>query len=231
MTHYSTVIFDLDGTLLDTLEDLHLTLNHTLAALGMPTRTLAETRAFVGNGIRRLIERAVPAGTDEATVAKANAEFDTHYAVHCNDHTRPYPGVPELLARLRGRGVRLAVVSNKTQYAVDELVGIHFEGAFDAVVGVRPGVARKPARDMVDVAIAEMGGVACGPSVYVGDSEVDVATAAAAELPCLSVSWGFRTPEQLAKAGAATICATADELERALDGTKGTKGDGFVWHP
>ena len=87
MTHYSTVIFDLDGTLLDTLEDLHLTLNHTLAALGMPTRTLAETRAFVGNGIRRLIERAVPAGTDEATVAKANAEFDTHYAVHCNDHT------------------------------------------------------------------------------------------------------------------------------------------------
>ena len=139
MTSYSTVIFDLDGTLLDTLEDLHLTLNHTLAALGMPTRTLAETRAFVGNGIRRLIERAVPAGTDEATVAKANAEFDAHYAVHCNDHTRPYPGVPELLARLRGRGVRLAVVSNKTQYAVDELVGIHFEGAFDAVVGVRPG--------------------------------------------------------------------------------------------
>ena len=111
---------------------------------------------------------------------------------------------------------------------MDELVGIHFEGAFDAVVGVRPGVARKPARDMVDVAIAEMGDVACGPSVYVGDSEVDVATAAAAELPCLSVSWGFRTPEQLAEAGAATICATANELERALDGTK---GDGFVWHP
>lgn len=231
MTHYSTVIFDLDGTLLDTLEDLHLTLNHTLAALGMPTRTLAETRAFVGNGIRRLIERAVPAGTDEATIAKANAEFDAHYTVHCNDHTRPYPGICELVAHLREKGVRVAVVSNKTQYAVDELVGIHFPGAFDAVVGVRPGVAKKPARDMVDMAIAEMGGVACGPSVYVGDSEVDVATAAAAELPCLSVSWGFRTPEQLAEAGAATICATADELERALDGTKGAKGDGFVWHP
>lgn len=228
---YQTVIFDLDGTLLDTLEDLHLTLSHTLAALGMPERTFAETRAFVGNGIRRLIERAVPAGTDEATIAAANDEFDHHYARHCNDHTRPYPGICELVAHLREKGVRVAVVSNKTQYAVDELVGIHFPGAFDAVVGVRPGVARKPARDMVDVARAEMGGVACGPSVYVGDSEVDVATAAAAGLPCLSVSWGFRTPEQLAEAGAATICATAAELERALDGTKGAKGDGFVWHP
>lgn len=218
---YDTVIFDLDGTLLDTLEDLHLTLNHTLAALGMPERTFAETRAFVGNGIRRLIERAVPAGTDEATVAKANAEFDAHYARHCNDHTRPYPGVPELLARLRGRGVRLAVVSNKTQYAVDELVGIHFPGAFDAVVGVRPGVAKKPARDMVDVALAEMGGTAGEAAVYVGDSEVDVATAAAAGLPCLSVSWGFRTPEQLREAGASAICATAAELAVTLeDGVK-----------
>lgn len=216
MTRYSTVIFDLDGTLLDTLEDLHLTLNHTLEALGMPTRTLEETRAFVGNGIRRLIERAVPAGTSEDTIADANTEFDRRYAEHCNDHTRPYPGVPELLARLRERGVRLAVVSNKTQYAVDELVGIHFAGAFDAVVGVREGVARKPARDMVDVAIVEMGGAEAGAAVYVGDSEVDVATAASAELPCLSVSWGFRTPAQLREAGATAICATAEELEAAL---------------
>ncbi len=216
MTHYSTVIFDLDGTLLETLEDLHLTLNHTLETLGMPVRTLEETRSFVGNGIRRLIERAVPAGTGEDAIAEANAEFDRHYAAHCNDHTHPYPGVLELLARLRERGVRLAVVSNKTQYAVDELVGIHFAGAFDAVVGVREGVARKPARDMVDVALVEMGGAEAGAAVYVGDSEVDVATAAAAELPCLSVSWGFRTPAQLREAGATTICATAEELEAAL---------------
>ena len=115
----------------------------------------------------------------------------------------------------------MAVVSNKTQYAVDELVGIHFPGAFDAVVGVRPGVAKKPARDMVDVALAEMGGTAGEAAVYVGDSEVDVATAAAAGLPCLSVSWGFRTPEQLREAGASAICATAAELAVTLeDGVK-----------
>lgn len=208
---HDTIIFDLDGTLLDTLEDLHLTLNYALAAHGMPERTLAETRAFVGNGIRRLIERAVPAGTGVGDIDEVQASFDAHYAEHCNDHTRPYPGIPELLTRLRGRGARLAVVSNKTQYAVDELVGIHFPGAFDAVVGVRGGVARKPARDMVDVALTEMGAHASG-AVYVGDSEVDVATAANAGLPCISVSWGFRTPEQLREAGASVIVSSAGDL-------------------
>ena len=214
---YDTVIFDLDGTLLDTLEDLHLTLNFALGAHGMPRRTFEETRAFVGNGIRRLIERAVPAGTDVTTTDEVQATFDGHYARHCNDHTRPYPGVPELLERLRERGARVAVVSNKTQYAVDELVGIHFAGAFDAVVGVREGVARKPARDMVDVALSEMGAAAQadvegGRAVYVGDSEVDVATAANAGLPCISVSWGFRTPDELREAGATRIVSDASDI-------------------
>lgn len=222
------VIFDLDGTLLDTLEDLHLAINHTLAWAGLPEQGMAETRAYVGNGIRRLIERSVPAATPAEVVDELNAEFDRFYAEHCNDHTAPYPGVPELLETLRGAGVRCAVVSNKTQYAVSDLVRIHFPGAFEAVVGVREGVAKKPAPDMVALALAEMGGSANGPlaegaaqaprahAAYVGDSEVDVATAKNSGLPCLAVSWGFRSEAQLAEAGATTICATTAALEKAL---------------
>lgn len=223
------VIFDLDGTLLDTLEDLHLAINHTLARAGLPEQGMAETRVYVGNGIRRLIERSVPAATPAEVVDELNAEFDRFYAEHCNDHTAPYPGIPELLERLRGAGVRCAVVSNKTQYAVSDLVRIHFPGAFEAVVGVREGVAKKPAPDMVALALAEMGaGSGSAPStegpvhapracaVYVGDSEVDVATANNSGLPCLAVSWGFRSEAQLTEAGAATICATTAALEKAL---------------
>lgn len=224
------VIFDLDGTLLDTLEDLHLAINHTLAWAGLPEQGMAETRAYVGNGVRRLIERSVPAATPTEVVDELNAEFDRFYAEHCNDHTAPYPGVPELLERLRGAGVRCAVVSNKTQYAVSDLVRIHFPGAFEAVVGVREGVAKKPAPDMVALALAEMGDGANGPSAegaaqaprahaaYVGDSEVDVATAKNSGLPCLAVSWGFRSEAQLTEAGATTICATTAALEKALLG-------------
>ena len=224
------VIFDLDGTLLDTLEDLHLAINHTLAWAGLPEQGMAETRAYVGNGIRRLIERSVPAATPAEVVDELNAEFDRFYAEHCNDHTAPYPGIPELLESLRGAGVRCAVVSNKTQYAVSDLVRIHFPGAFEAVVGVREGVAKKPAPDMVALALAEMGGSANGPlaegaaqaprahAAYVGDSEVDVATAKNSGLPCLAVSWGFRSEAQLTEAGATTICATTAALEKALLG-------------
>ncbi len=225
------VIFDLDGTLLDTLEDLHLAINHTLAWAGLPEQGMAETRAYVGNGIRRLIERSVPAATPAEVVDELNAEFDRFYAEHCNDHTAPYPGIPELLERLRAAGVRCAVVSNKTQYAVSDLVRIHFPGAFEGVVGVREGVAKKPAPDMVALALAEMGdgnasnslaqGAAQAPrprAVYVGDSEVDVATAKNSGLPCLAVNWGFRSESQLKEAGATTICATTAELEAALLG-------------
>ena len=225
------VIFDLDGTLLDTLEDLHLAINHTLAWAGLPEQGMAETRAYVGNGIRRLIERSVPAATPAEVVDELNAEFDRFYAEHCNDHTAPYPGIPELLERLRGAGVRCAVVSNKTQYAVSDLVRIHFPGAFEAVVGVREGVAKKPAPDMVALALAEMGaGSGSAPStegamqapracaVYVGDSEVDVATANNSGLPCLTVSWGFRSEAQLTEAGATTNCATTAALGKALLG-------------
>lgn len=210
------VIFDLDGTLLNTLEDLHLSINHTLAWAGLPTQSHAGTRAYVGNGIRKLVERSAPAGTPAEVIDELLAEFDRYYAEHCNDHTAPYAGIPELLERLHAEGIRTAVVSNKTQYAVTSLVATHFPGAFEAVVGVREGVAKKPAPDMVALALSEMGAGEDAPAVYVGDSEVDVATAANAGLPCLAVTWGFRTEAQLTAAGAAQLHASADELAKAL---------------
>lgn len=221
MRGYTTVVFDLDGTLLDTICDLHLALNHSLEALGLPPRTLEEATAFVGNGIHRLVERGVPAGTGADVVERVFSEFNRYYAAHCNDNTHPYPGIIELVRGLRAEGRHVAVVSNKSDYAVQELVGIYFPGAFDAVAGVREGIARKPARDMVDAALAAMGpgaqaDAAAGRAAYVGDSEVDVATARNAQMPCLSVSWGFRSVAQLEEAGATRILATPDELARAI---------------
>ena len=146
MPAYETVVFDLDGTLLNTIEDLHLSTNAALAAHGMPQHTLDDVRRFVGNGIRKLIERAVPAGTSAAEQDAVYEDFCTHYAAHCEDHTGPYPGIPELLAHLRAAGVRLAVVSNKGDFAVQELIARQFSGAFDAVLGENEaaGIRKKP---------------------------------------------------------------------------------------
>lgn len=226
MTGYSTVVFDLDGTLLDTLEDLHLAINHTLTWAGLPEQTLADTRAYVGNGIRRLIENSVPKGTSADMIDTMQAEFDSFYAVHCDDHTHPYLGIPELLGRLRAEGRRISVVSNKTDYAVASLVAKHFPDVFDVAVGVREGVAKKPARDMVDLALSLMGEEAArdaaeGRAAYVGDSEVDVATSANAGLPCLAVCWGFRSTKQLADAGATVIARDARELMSLISGELG----------
>ena len=219
MPTYATVVFDLDGTLLDTLDDLHLSTNAALAAHGMAPRTLEEVRRFVGNGIRLLIHRAVPAGTPADEEDSVYDTFCAHYAAHCEDHTGPYPGIDELLAHLRAAGLKLAVVSNKGDFAVQELVGRQFPGAFDAVLGEceERGIRKKPAPDMVEAALAQMG-AARDDMVYVGDSEVDVQTAASVGCPCLSVAWGFRTREQLVEAGATRIVATPAELERALLG-------------
>lgn len=221
MTGYTTVVFDLDGTLLETLEDLHLTLNHALASQGLPGHTFEEARALVGNGIRRLCEQAVPAGSSPAVIDAVFAEFNRHYAEHCNDHTHAYAGMVELVGELRAEGRHVAVVSNKSDYAVQDLMDIYFPGAFDAVLGVREGIARKPARDMVDAAIAEMGDAAradaaAGRAVYVGDSEVDIETARNSEMPCISVSWGFRDVDQLVAAGATKIVDTPAGLGDAI---------------
>ena len=215
----TTAVFDLDGTLLDTLEDLHLSTNAALAAHGMPARTRDEVRRFVGNGIALLIHRAVPAGTPLATEEAVLEDFRRHYAEHCDDHTAPYPGIEVLLAHLRAAGTRLAVVSNKADFAVQELVARQFPGTFDAVLGENEaaGISKKPAPAMVEAALARMGRSRDG-MVYVGDSEVDVQTAANAGCPCLSCTWGFRTRDELTAAGATTFVDTTEELAEVLLG-------------
>lgn len=219
MPAYSTAIFDLDGTLLDSLEDLHLSTNAVLAEHGLPARSLEEVRRFVGNGIRKLVERAVPAGTGAAEQEAVYEDFCAHYAAHCEDNTGPYPGIRDLLDRLRGAGVRLAVVSNKGDFAVQELVARQFPGAFDAILGENEaaGIRKKPAPDMVEAALARMGADRDG-MVYIGDSEVDVQTAASVGCPCISCTWGFRSVDDLLAAGATTFVNTPAELERVLLG-------------
>ena len=220
MPAYATAVFDLDGTLLNTIEDLWISTNAALSAHDMPTHTLDDVRRFVGNGIRKLIERAVPAGTGAAEQDTVYEDFCAHYAAHCEDHTGPYPGIPELLANLRAAGVRLAVVSNKGDFAVQELVARQFPDAFDAVLGENEaaGIRKKPAPDMVEAALTRMGASHEGMA-YIGDSEVDVQTAANVGCPCISCTWGFRSVDDLLAAGATTFVDSPAELERVLLGT------------
>jgi phosphoglycolate phosphatase len=214
---WKTVLFDMDGTLLDTLDDLHLALDHALASQGLPPRTREECRHFVGNGIALLVERGCPAGTSPSVVDATFAEFNRWYKQHCADHTHPYDGICDLLADLSEAGVRTAVVSNKSDYAVAELAQTYFSGLLDCSMGVRDGIAKKPAPDMCEAVMARLGAGA-ETTCYVGDSEVDVATAANARLTPLICSWGFRTPAELAAAGAKAPLADVTALRRELLG-------------
>lgn len=200
MKKYKAVIFDLDGTLLDTLEDLKDSVNYALGNAGMPLRSLEEVRTFVGNGVRRLMELAVPFGEENPEFAKVFEEFKKHYALHCNDKTAPYPHIMELLSELKARGYQMAVVSNKFYGAVQELRKLYFEGYIETAIGEKEGIRRKPAKDTVAAALRELG-VDKEDAVYVGDSEVDIATAANAGMDCIAVAWGFRTREEQEKAG------------------------------
>lgn len=216
MGPYAAAVFDMDGTILNTLDDLQLSLNHVLQDHGMPPHTLGEVRAMVGNGIWKLMNDAVPQGTPEAEVRAVYDDFCAYYADHCNDHTHPYAGITELIAGLRNHGVSCAVVSNKGDFAVQELAELHFPGVFDAVLGQQEGLERKPHRAMVDAALERMGCPA--PACYVGDSEVDVVTAANADLDAIIVTWGFRDPEFLRTHGAEHLVDTVGELESAILG-------------
>lgn len=219
-----TIIWDLDGTLLDSLEDLAAATNHALRSHGLPERSLAEVRQFVGNGVRKLIERAVGniKGCDFEAIF---ADFRTYYAQHCNDHTRPYPGIMEALQELHRRGVRMAIVSNKLQSAVTELHRLWFADTIEVAVGERPNIPRKPAPDLVRLALEELDrshpltGGTNSPSlpsaeevIYIGDSDVDILTARAAGLPCFSALWGFRSKEFLLHHGAQHLLATPSQL-------------------
>ena len=218
MRRFDTVLFDLDGTLLDTLEDICGAANHTLRELGYPERTLAEMRRFVGNGAEMQMRRALGADADEETVAKALALYKPYYAAHCQIKTKPYAGVLELMAALKAEGFRLAVVSNKPDEAMRPLVAQHFGALADIAMGETAQRRRKPAPDMVNDALAALGADK-SRAVYVGDSEVDIETARNAGIPCISVTWGFRDREQLLEAGA-TVRAydpvAANESRRRL---------------
>ena len=210
---YNNVLFDLDGTLLDTLGDLHLGVNVALENHGYPQRTLEEIRAFVGNGARQLMQLALPEGTPAAEVETILAEYLEWYRINFCVKATPYDGVKAVVDALLERGVKVAVVSNKPDATTKKLAEMFFPGL--PAFGQRDDIPKKPAPEMVWKAMETLG-VTAEKSVYVGDSEVDVQTARNAGLPLVAVSWGFRTVAQLQDAGAAEIVHTAQELLAAL---------------
>ena len=212
---YRVALFDLDGTVLDTLQDLANSTNAVMEMHGFPTHTVDEVRQFVGNGIAKLIERAVPAGTDAATQKAVLESFKAHYGAHCADCTKPYDGVPQMLQALRAAGVKTAVVSNKADFAVQELAKRYFEGSFDFALGERADIAKKPAPDMVYHVLEQLGATA-DSAVFIGDSDVDILTAKNAGLPAIGVCWGFRDRACLLEAGAVRLADTVAELQEML---------------
>jgi len=197
-------IFDLDGTLLDTLADLCNAVNYALRENGMPEHTIDEVRWMVGNGVRKLMLRAVPGGEDNLLFEKTFADFRDYYSKHSLDTTKPYDGILPLLSELKSRGVKMAVVSNKMDSATKPLVKSFFGDYIDVAIGESEGVNRKPAPDMVFKAIGELK-VKPEDCVYIGDSDVDFQTSKNAGLPCISVLWGFRDRDFLMGIGAATF--------------------------
>ena len=201
----------MDGTLLDTLQDLADSVNYVLKNFGLPGRTLAEIRSFVGNGVRRLLELSVPGGETHPCFEEIFKEFREYYSVHCNDKTRAYDGVLPLLRKLAQEGYALAIVSNKPDSAVKDLNEIYFEGIVKTAIGEMEGVAKKPAPDMVEKAL-DMLGKTKESAVYIGDSDVDLLTAEKAGLPCISVLWGFREEEFLKECGAQYFAKDPGEI-------------------
>ncbi len=197
-----TVIFDLDGTLLNTLEDLTDSVNYVMAQYGLPAHTIEEIRNFVGNGAAKLMERSVPQGRRNPQYDKMLEAFRAHYAAHCEDKVAPYEGIMELLETLHRQGFRMAIVSNKPDKAVKLLRNKFFAGNVEVAIGESAQIPRKPAPDMVYRALDELSSDV-SHAVYVGDSEVDLQTAGNVPMKCVSVTWGFRTEEQLIAAGAA----------------------------
>lgn len=210
---YQTYIFDLDGTLLDTLADLAASVNAALRTFGMPEHSLDDIRSFVGNGVRLLMERAVPDGAQNPQFDAAFSAFREHYMLHSLDTTRPYDGIPETLASLRAQGCHIAVVSNKMMAATQELCRHFFPDTVEVAIGEHEaeGIRKKPAPDTVYAALRELG-VGVEKAVYVGDSDVDIQTAHNAGLPCISVLWGFRNRDFLIQHGAETFVSTPQEL-------------------
>jgi len=210
------ILFDLDGTLLDTLDDLAAAVNVALTARGYPERSRAEVRRFVGNGVRRLMELAVPEGVSGAEFESCFEEMRAYYADHSAIATAPYAGVLEMLAELKVRGTPMALVSNKPDGPVADLAEQYFPGMFSVTVGDSPSRARKPAPDMPLYALERLG-VSREEAIYIGDSEVDIQTARNAGLPVVSVTWGFRDREELEKLSPDYLVDTPEELLSLLE--------------
>ena len=210
---YNTYIFDLDGTLLDTLTDLAASCNYALRAHGMPEHSIDDVRRFVGNGVRKLMERAIPDGEANPDFEATFATFREHYMQHSLDTTKPYPGIEDVLTELKARGCRLAVVSNKMMAVTVELCKHFFPDTIEVAIGEKEaeGIRKKPAPDTVFAALKRLG-VSGDNAVYVGDSDVDLATARNSNLPCISVLWGFRDRDFLLDHGATTLITSPKEL-------------------
>ena len=213
MSKINTVVFDMDGTVLNTLDDLTISVNYTMEKFGFPQRTLDDYRRAFGSGIRRAIELTVPEGTSQEVIDEMVPVFKAHYDVHCLDKTGPYEGILDLMKELKKRGYKMAIVSNKIDSAVKELNQKFFSEAIDVAIGELDGIKRKPAPDMVMKALKELGSSA-DEAVYIGDSEVDFATANNSNLPCISVLWGFRDKAYLEEIGAEIF---AEEPGEVLD--------------
>lgn len=212
-----TVIFDLDGTLLNTLDDLADSTNYALSKFGYPTRTIEEVRQFVGNGVAKLIERAIPEGKNNPNFEKCLSIFKENYAQNMYNKTAPYNGIIEMLSNLKSKGIKIAVVSNKFDLAVKELCKKYFEGFIDFAAGENEaqGIKKKPAPDTVISVLNEFN-FAPEDAVYVGDSDVDIMTAKNSQMPCISVTWGFRDEKFLLENGATILINAPSEIYNHL---------------
>lgn len=212
---YKLAIFDMDGTILDTLVDLAEAVNYALRRAGLPERSMQEIRSYLGNGMLRLIRLAAPEDASAELLAELKETFTEYYKEHCSAHTRPYEGVVELIEELKAQGVKTAVVSNKPDFGVQLLVKDYFPTSFDAAVGERIGIAKKPAPDSVNEVLRLLA-IAREEAVYIGDSEVDIETARNAGMTGVIVTWGFRDEAYLLSLKPDVLVHDIKELRREL---------------
>lgn len=226
MKKFKALLFDLDGTLLNTLEDIGDSVNYILKKYGYPLRTYEEIRSFVGNGSERLIELSLPGGRTNPDFASCHEEYKAYYLNHNNIKTSPYEGIGELLEELSLRNYKLAIVSNKNGDNTKSLNKIYFDAYIKTAIGTSENLRRKPAPDMVCKALNELG-ASIEDALYIGDSEVDIYTAQNAKIPCLSVCWGFRDREYLKDHGAEYIIDHPYDLLEFLGEEGVLKGAGI----
>ena len=208
---YTTIVFDCDGTLLDTLTDLRNAVNYVLRAHDLPERSVPEVKAALGNGVAHLMRQSLPDSISEAEFNTYLDEFKAYYGEHLQDYTAPYPGMLDVLDTLRAKGYKLAIVSNKIQEGITPLNKEYFGDRLPVAIGERPGLQRKPAPDMVLQALKELGSTQ-DESIYIGDSEVDVATAKNSGLLCIGVTWGFRDEQLHKDLGVKYIARKAEDI-------------------